>query len=66
MMTRSRKLFVLFSVVFIGLLAYASYDIGRKTTFPGAKSQLKERLKDKYLAPDSTKTDSSLRNPEKY
>lgn len=65
-MTRSRKLFVLFSVVFVGLLAYASYDIGRKTTFPGAKSQLKERLRDKYLKPDSIKTDTSLGNSGKY
>jgi hypothetical protein len=65
-MTRSRKLFVLFSVVFVGLLAYASYDISRKTTFPGAKPQLKERLKDKYLMPDSIKTDSSLGISGKY
>lgn len=57
-MSRGKKIFVLLAVVFAILLAYASYDISRKTTFPGSKSQLKERLKEKYSAKDSVSNDS--------
>lgn len=39
-------------------LIYASYDISQRTTFPGSKSQLKERLKKQYVEPDSSVTDS--------
>ncbi len=62
-MSFSKKIFVGIAIVFLILLAYASYDISRRTTFPGSKSQLKERLKDKYLRPDSTsqKADTLLR-----
>ena len=56
-MSRGKKIFVLLAVVFAILLAYASYDISRKTTFPGSKSQLKERLKEKYSAKDSVSND---------
>ncbi len=35
----------MFAIVFIVLLAWASYDIATRTTFPGSKPQLKERLK---------------------
>jgi hypothetical protein len=52
--TRSKKIFAGLAIVFALLLAAVSYDIGRRTTFPGSKPQLKERLKDKYLRPDST------------
>lgn len=44
-MRTSKKIFIVLSVVFFGLLAFASYDISRRTTFPGSKSQLKERIK---------------------
>jgi Tfp pilus assembly protein PilO len=57
-MSRGKKIFVLLAVVFVILLAYASYDISRKTTFPGSKSQLKERLKEKYSDKDSVSNDS--------
>jgi hypothetical protein len=43
---------------FFGLI-YLSYDISSKTTFPGSKSQLKERLKNQYLKADSAKVDTS-------
>ncbi len=59
-MTRSKKIFLVFAVVFVMLLSYASYDIGSRTTFPGSKSQLKERLKDRYLESDSLKKDSTF------
>ncbi|AYB33273.1 hypothetical protein [Chryseolinea soli] len=57
-MSRGKKIFVVLAIVFVILLAYASYDISRKTTFPGSKSQLKERLKEKYVGKDSVSNDS--------
>lgn len=57
-MSRGKKIFVLLAIVFVILLAYASYDISRKTTFPGSKSQLKERLKEKYVGKDTVSNDS--------
>ena len=52
-MRKHKKLFLLITVVFLGLLFYASYDIARRTTFPGSKSQLKERIKSNYLKTDT-------------
>jgi hypothetical protein len=57
-MNRSKKIFVAAAVVFAVFLALVSYDISRRTTFPGSKPQLKERLKDQYLKVDSTLNDS--------
>jgi hypothetical protein len=57
-MTRSKKVFIFFAIVFVILLAYASYDIGSRTTFPGSKPQLKERLKKNFEEADSVKKDS--------
>jgi len=45
--------------VFLALLFYASYDISRRTTFPGSKPQLKERIKRQFLKRDSTQKDTS-------
>jgi hypothetical protein len=56
--TRSKKVFVGFAVVFLSLLIYASIDIGSKTTFPGSKPQLRERIKESYMAEDSLETDT--------
>ena len=44
------------TLVFLGLLFYASYDIARRTTFPGQKPQLKTRIKDAYFPDDSSST----------
>jgi hypothetical protein len=42
-------------MAFLIALVYVSYDISRKTTFPGSKPQLKERLKQNFeQKPDST------------
>jgi len=57
-MTKSKKIFAAIAAVFLLLLVYASYDISRRTTFPGSKPQLKERLKRTYSASDSSKTDT--------
>jgi hypothetical protein len=57
-MSKSKKIFLAIAAVFFSLLIYASYDISRRTTFPGSKSQLKERVKKQLLGPDSVKKDS--------
>lgn len=60
-MTRSKKIFIAASVVFLCLLMYASYDISTKTSFPGSKPQLQERLKKKnYQEKDSIQLDTAL------
>ncbi|HCM77522.1 MAG TPA: hypothetical protein DIS90_14155 [Cytophagales bacterium] len=57
-MTKSKKVFVGVAILFFIGLAIISYDISRRTTFPGSKSQLKERIKKQLVAPDSTVKDS--------
>jgi hypothetical protein len=57
-MRTSKKIFLMVVVVFFAGLIYVSYDISTRTTFPGSKPQLKERIKDQFLTPDSTKVDS--------
>ncbi|HPM30135.1 MAG TPA: hypothetical protein PLJ60_07340 [Chryseolinea sp.] len=57
-MNRSKRIFLLGGIVFFVLLFYASYDISKRTTFPGSKPQLPERLKNVYLKPDSAKVDT--------
>jgi hypothetical protein len=58
-MSRSKKVFVVVAIIFLILLAYASYDISSRTTFPGSRPQLKERLKKQYVKPDSTAPDTA-------
>lgn len=58
MMNRSKKIFAAFAVVFFLLLFYVSYDISTRTTFPGSKPQLKERIIEGYSAMDSLQYDS--------
>jgi hypothetical protein len=47
-MSRSKKVFLGFAVAFFMMLVYLSYDISSRTTFPGSKSQLKERIINQY------------------
>jgi hypothetical protein len=63
-MSRSKKIFFFGLAVFVLALIYLSYDISQRTSFPGSKSQLKERLKQKYLA-DSVREDSLMKMKEK-
>ena len=65
MMSRSKKLFIVFAVIFFVLLFYASYDIATRTTFPGSKPQLKERIKENFLGPDSLKQNADSLEIEK-
>jgi hypothetical protein len=59
-MNRSKKIFLVGCALFAAFLAIVSYDIGSRTTFPGSKSQLKERLKKKYSPADSIQTDTVM------
>jgi hypothetical protein len=63
-MTKQKKIFLALAVLFFLLLFYASWDISRRTTFPGSKGQLKERINKNYLSRDSISSDSA-RNSEK-
>lgn len=45
--------------MFLLLMIYVSYDISSRTTFPGSKPQLKERILNKS---DSVKLDSASIN----
>lgn len=53
-MKKSKKVFLALAAVFILGLGYLGYDIGRRTTFPGAKPP----LQGKTTAPDSVSIDS--------
>lgn len=50
------KLFIFVVVLLAAGMAIASWDIGRKTTFPGSKGQLKERIKKQFARPDTLPT----------
>ena len=43
-MTRSKKIFLFLAALFLLIMLYIGYDIARRTTFPGSKPSLKERL----------------------
>ena len=65
-MNRNKKIFLVFAIIFFGLMIYIGYDISSKTTFPGSKSQLKERIKDEIINKDSAEyavNDSISQNP---
>jgi hypothetical protein len=57
-MSRSKKIFLGIGFLFLIGVSYFSYDVSSRTTFPGSKSQLKERLKKQYLKSDSVSKDS--------
>lgn len=63
-MSRSKKIFFAFAIVFFLMLVYVSYDISTRTTFPGSKPQLKERLENKPATTDSVPPDSLLNNDQ--
>lgn len=57
-MSRSKKIFLLIGFLFLAGIAYFSYDVSSRTTFPGSKSQLKERIKKQFFEQDSIDGDS--------
>jgi len=44
MMQKNKKIFLFLFVVFMLIILYVSYDISSRTTFPGSKGNLKERI----------------------
>jgi hypothetical protein len=57
-MGRSRKIFIICTVVFFLILAYVSYDFSTRTTFPGSKKPLKETIEKEKTSRDSVSADS--------
>jgi hypothetical protein len=57
-MKKSKKAFLIVAIIFFTGLGYLSYDISSKTTFPGSKPQLKERIKDQFLKVDTLSKDT--------
>ena len=55
-MKNSKRLFLILAIVFFIAIGYLGYDISNRTTFPGSKPQLKERLIQNYS--DTTQVDS--------
>ena len=51
---KTKKLFVIFAIIFMVIVGVIGYDISSRTTFPGSKGQLKERM----FGGDSTATDT--------
>lgn len=46
-----RWIFRLIIVLFLLALAWTGYDITRRTTFPGSKGQLGERIRKQWASP---------------
>jgi len=46
--------------IFFVLLVYASYDISKRTTFPGSKAQLPDRLERTFIKSDTLEKDSTV------
>ncbi|NMM48422.1 hypothetical protein [Marinigracilibium pacificum] len=42
--SKSKKYFLIFSAIFIIIIGIVCIDIAKRTTFPGSKPQLKERI----------------------
>ena len=55
-MTRSKKIFAIFAIVFAVLLGYVVYDISTRTTFPGSAPSAGELKRDSVRV-DTTSTD---------
>ena len=59
-MKKSKKLFLALAIIFLVVIFYISYDIASKTTYPGSKGNLKERI-----APsDTTRQAPGVKDPE--
>jgi uncharacterized protein YneF (UPF0154 family) len=43
-MKRSKKIFLLLAALFLLIMMFIGYDISRRTTWPGAKKNLQERI----------------------
>ena len=63
-MKRSKKVFLLVAILFIGAILVVSYDISRKTSFPGSKKYLKESIAPTEEADTSTVAEKKEQNIE--
>ncbi len=61
-MKSSKKLFLFAAALFFLVMIYLGYDISRKTTFPGSRPQLKERIEQDFTTKDSVVVDSVRQN----
>lgn len=43
-MTKNKKIFLALFIIFMAIMLWIGYDISRRTTFPGSKGNLKERI----------------------
>ncbi|WP_291785094.1 hypothetical protein [Cecembia sp.] len=43
-MTRNKLVFIVLAVIFMVIMIWISVDISKRTTFPGSKGNLKERI----------------------
>jgi len=43
-MKRSKKIFLVIAAIFLIIMLIIGYDISSRTTWPGAKKNLKERI----------------------
>lgn len=43
-MQRNKKIFLILFLIFMLIMAWIGYDISTRTTFPGSKGNLKERI----------------------
>lgn len=44
LMQKNKKLFLILFVIFMLIMGWIGYDISQRTTFPGSKGNLKERI----------------------
>ena len=56
-MSTNKKIFLVFAVIFFAAMIYISYDISSRTTFPGSKPQLKERIEEEIIQTDSVEVE---------
>ncbi|MDE0561696.1 hypothetical protein OU792_16985 [Algoriphagus sp. NF] len=43
-MNKGKKIFLILFIIFMAIMLGIGYDISQKTTFPGSKGNLKERI----------------------
>ncbi|MHA7128590.1 hypothetical protein [Algoriphagus namhaensis] len=43
-MDKKKKIFLIVFILFMAIMLWIGYDISKRTTFPGSKPQLKERI----------------------
>jgi len=46
-MKKSKKIFFIISAIFLIIMILIGFDISSKTTWPGSKKNLKERIEDR-------------------